>query len=103
MEFEIKRDVIDVTTMPRHTTVHKITGREIPVVYRGKYYCSDCRDEHDEYTFDKRFNPKNFQEKWVGNNGYKEFAPGLTHCYIDGVEVEKAEFESKIKGRGIIE
>jgi len=41
--------------------------------------------------------PKNFQEKWVGNNGYKEFAPGLTHCYIDGIEVEKAEFESKIK------
>ena len=32
MEFEIKRDVIDVTTMPRYATVHKVTGKEIPLV-----------------------------------------------------------------------
>ena len=95
MEFEIKTDMIDVTTMPRYTTIHKITGTEIPLVYRGKYYCPDCRDEHDEYTFDKRFKPKNFQQKWVGGGIYKEYIPGLTHFYIDGIEVEKSEFESK--------
>ena len=97
MEFKIETDMIDVTSMPRYITIHKITGKEIPSVYRGKYYCSDCGDDHKEYTFDKRFNTKNFLEKWVGGGIYKEFAPGLKHFYIDGVEVGESEFENKIE------
>ena len=95
MEFEVKTDVIDVTTMPRYTTIHKVSGKEIPLIYRGEYWCSDCRDMHDEYTFDKRFNPKHFVEKWVGGGEYKEYAPGLKSHYVDGVQVTKGEFENK--------
>jgi len=95
MNFEIKRDLIDVTTMSRYITVHKITGKAIPLVNHGEYWYSECGDMHSDYSFDKRFSPKNFQEKWVGGGVYKEFAPGLTHFYIDGLEVTKEEFESK--------
>ena len=96
MELEVKTDIIDVTTMPRYTTVHKATGGEIPLIYRGEYWCWDCGDWHSEYTFDKRFNPKNFVEKWVGGGVYREYAPGLRHHYIDGLEVTKEEFNNKL-------
>ena len=84
MEIIVRQDMVDVTSMPRYITVHKVTGDEIPVVYRGRHYCSDCGDMHDEYTFDLRFNPNNFEEKWVGGGIYKEYLAGLTSWHLEG-------------------
>lgn len=88
MELTITRDAIDATTMPKYSLFHKITGKEIPLVLR------DRSDElGDIWTPDKRFNPNNFENRLVGNtSGLREYLPGPSHYFIDGVEVSEEEF-----------
>jgi len=98
MNFRITTDAIDVTPMPSYIEVHKQTGKEIPLVHRGQYWCFDCGDWHDEYTLDKRFHPQNIVKKRT-DNAWREFTPGLTHYYIDDIEVSKEQFEESYNAR----
>ncbi len=93
-ELTIERDMIDVTKMPTFITVHKKTGKQIPLVYRGKYWCTIRYEWIKEYSLDKRFSPRNFVEKQV--SGWKEYAPGITRCYIDGQQVTREEFDKAV-------
>lgn len=102
-ELVIETEEIEVTSnLPRADRNWRFTdaaGHEhywrdgyptLVTVTDDSYWCADCRDEHTDQHLECPQCHETVRPRAVGPSGFREFAPGRTTYWLDGVEIDEA-------------